>query len=127
METFFSFMTENWKELGVFIPSFLAIGAGLFNLWKWLDNRKQALKNERYVEYNRLNKVLSGSCNKDEYIALSEQIASAWMLLEYKEYHHITLKIWDNPNLDKMANPQWSEFVRPQVREVVSEIKKLGL
>lgn len=72
----------------------------------------------------QLIRIVSGSKpNEAVSIGMTEQIAAIWFLLEYKEYHHITLKILDNPDLEKMANERWNKFVLPQVRLLTEEIK----
>ncbi len=101
-----------------------AICAGLFAFIKWLDARNQTLKNERYERYIQHIRILSGSRDNDgAFICMTEQIAAAWLLLEYSEYYHITLKILDNPDLEKMSNEPWQNFVLPQIKQVLEEIK----
>lgn len=101
-----------------------AICAGLFAFIKWLDARNQTLKNERYERYIQHIRILSGSRdNEGAFICMTEQIAAAWLLLEYSEYYHITLKILDNPDLEKMSNKPWQNFVLPQIKQVLEEIK----
>ena len=41
-----------------------------------------------------------------------------------KEYYDITLRILDNSDLEKMSNTNWQEFVAPQVRLLIEEIKR---
>ena len=112
----FEFISENPDNIALLIATF----AGLFGLVKWLDARTLTLKNERYDRYIQLIKVLSGS--KDSKISMTEQIASVWLLLEYKEYYPITLKILDNPDLERMTNEPWQEFILPQIKLVIKEI-----
>ena len=115
----FEFISENPDNIALLIATF----AGLFGLVKWLDARTLTLKNERYDKYIQLIRVLSGSNDsKDASISMSEQIASAWLLLEYKEYYPITLKILDNPDLERMTNEPWQEFILPQIKRVIKEI-----
>lgn len=105
------------------ITMIVAIVAGLCAFLKWLDTRNQNVKNERYNKYIQLIKVLSGSKENDSAsICMTEQIASAWFLLEYKEYYKITLKILDNDDLQNMSNKPWQNFVLPQIKLVVQEI-----
>lgn len=115
----FEFISANSDNITLLI----AIFAGLFGFVKWLDARTLKVKNERYDKYIQLIRVLSGSRdNKDASICMTEQIASAWLLLEYKEYYPITLKILDNPDLERMSNEPWQKFVLPQIKLVISEI-----
>ncbi len=100
------------------------IVGGLFAVFKWIDTRKRQLKNERYDKYTKLIKTISGSkANKDEIITFTEQIASAWLLLEYKEYYNLTLKIFENTSLEEMGNENWNKFVLPEIKRVIEEIK----
>ena len=52
----FEFISENPDTLALSI----AVIAGLFGFVKWLDARTLKLKNERYVKYIQLIRVLSG-------------------------------------------------------------------
>jgi len=114
-------IAENTNQITLII----AIIAGLFAFIKWLDTRNQNLKDERYKKYIQLIRILSGSkINDSASICMTEQIASAWLLLEYKEYYKITLKILDNNDLEKMSNENWQQFVLPQIKLVVEEIKR---
>ena len=102
----------------------IAILAGLFAFIKWIDTRNQTLKNERYERYIQHIRILSGSkANEGASICITEQIAAAWLLLEYSEYFDISLKILDNPDLTKMSNKPWQDFVLPQIKQVIEEIK----
>ncbi|PCH98594.1 MAG: hypothetical protein COB76_06915 [Alphaproteobacteria bacterium] len=106
------------------ITIIIAIFAGLFAFIKWLDTRNQTLKNERYERYIQHIRILSGSKeNEGAFICMTEQIAAAWLLLEYSEYFEITLKILDNPDLEKMSNEPWQQFVLPQIKQVIADIK----
>lgn len=97
---------------------------GLFAFIKWLDARNQSLKNERYKKYIQHIRILSGSKDTEgASICMTEQIAAAWLLLEYSEHFHITLKILDNSDLEKMSDRPWLDFVLPQIKQVVSDIK----
>lgn len=113
------FISANSDNITLSIASL----ACLLGFVKWLDARTLKVKNERYDKYIQLIRVLSGSRdNKDASICMTEQIASAWLLLEYKEYYPITLKILDNPDLERMSNEPWQKFVLPQIKLVISEI-----
>ena len=115
----FEFISANSDIIALLITVF----AGFFGFIKWLDTRTLNLKNERYDKYILLIGVLSGAKdNKDATIPTTVQIASAWLLLEYKEYYPITVKIFDNPDLEKMSNENWREFVLPQIKLVIEEI-----
>lgn len=104
-----------------------AIFAGFFAFIKWIDARNRALKNERYKQYIRHIKILSGSKETDQStICMTEQIAAAWFLVEYKEFHLITIKILDNDDLEKMSNEPWKKFVLPHIKKVISEVKNLS-
>ena len=118
-------MLELISENNAYITLIIAIGAGLFAFVKWIDSRIQNLRNERYKNYMQLIGTLSGSKENDEYlIAMTEQIAAVWFLLEYKEYYDITLRILDIKELEKMSDSNWQEFVAPQVRLLIEEIKR---
>ncbi len=104
---------------------FIVICSGIFAFIKWLDSRKQTLRNERFKNYIELIGILAGSKNSAGITrCMTEQIAAAWLLLEYNEYYNITLKILDNSDLEKMSDENWKEFVAPQVRYLVTEIGK---
>lgn len=103
-----------------------AIISGLFAFYKWIDTRNRALKNERYQQYIRHIKILAGSKETDQStICMTEQIAAAWLLIEYKEFHHITIKILDNDDLENMSAEPWKKFVLPHIKKVISEVKHL--
>lgn len=107
------------------IALILSVFAGLFAFIKWLDSRNMKIKNDRYEKYINLIKRLSGSSEGSGYsVCMTEQIASAWLLLEYNEFDSITLKIFDNKNLEKMSNENWQKFVIPQIRQVIDTIKQ---
>lgn len=113
------FISQNIDNITLII----AIFAGLFTFIKWIDSRNRELKNERYKKYMQLIKIISGSKEtKDSSICMTEQIASLWMLLEYKEYYNITLKILDNEDLKEMSNEPWKKFILPQIEKVIQEI-----
>ena len=114
------FVSQNIDSITLII----AIFAGLFAFIKWIDSRNRELKNKRYKKYMRLIRTISGSKEtKDASICMTEQIASSWMLLEYKEYYNITLKILDNEDLEEMSNDPWLKFVLPQIKKVIQEIR----
>ncbi len=114
------FISQNIDSITLII----AIFAGLFAFIKWIDSRNRELKNERYKKYMQLIRAISGSKETEgASICITEQIASSWMLLEYKEYHKITLKILDNEDLKKMSNDRWQKFVLPQIKKVIEEIR----
>ena len=114
------FIINNAEQLTII----LAIGAGLFTFIKWLDACNQSLKNKRYERYIQHIRILSGSRdNEGASICMTEQIAAAWLLLEHSEYYHITLKILDNTDLEKMSNKPWRDLVLPQIKKVLQEIK----
>ena len=116
----FEFISENPDTLALSI----AVIAGLFGFVKWLEARTLKLKNERYVKYIQLIRVLSGyNDNKEASTCITEQVASAWLLLEYKEHYSITLNIFDNPDLEQISNIKWQQFVLPQVKRVILEMK----
>lgn len=114
------FISQNIDSITLII----AIFSGLFAFIKWIDSRNRELKNERYKKYMQLIREISGSKETEgASICITEQIASSWMLLEYKEYHKITLKILDNEDLKKMSNDRWQKFVLPQIKKVIEEIR----
>lgn len=95
-----------------------------FAFIKWLDSRNQNLRNERYKNYMQLMKILAGSKTANgNSRCMTEQIAAAWLLFEYKEYYELTLKILDNRDLENMSAPEWKNFVAPQIKLLINEIK----
>lgn len=116
-------LTKLIGEISPLLMLIITVGAGLFAFVKWFDERKRELKNKRYERYIQHIRILSGSKNKAESICITEQIAAAWLLLEYSEYYDITIKILDNPDLERMSNKPWQEFVLPQIEKVIEEIK----
>lgn len=110
----FEFVSQNTGNITLLVT----IGAGLFGFIKWLDSRNQRLRNERYEQYMRLIESISGGG-----VGITRQIASIWLLLEYKEYDHITLKVLDNPTLRKSGGEYVQELIFPQINALVQEIK----
>ncbi len=115
------FLTENNTQITLVI----AIIAGVFAFVKWLDSRNQSLRDKRFENYMKLMRMISGvSPNGDGSVGITEQIAAIWFLLEYKEYHDITLKILDNSGFEGNANGLVKQLVLPQIKLLVEEIKK---
>lgn len=114
------FITENFNQITLIIT----VITGCFAFIKWLDSRNLKLKNERYQQYIKHISILSGSTqNAYHKIAMTEQIASVWFLIEYKEYYKLTLRILDNNELKNMSNNNWKNFVLPEIEKVINEIK----
>ena len=113
MSEILNFLTNNNTQ-AVWV---VAIFVGGFSFIKWIDSRNRSLKNERFSGYMQLIRLLSRDSS------MTEQIAAAWALLEYKEYYDVIVKTLDNNDLEKMCNENWRKFVAPQVRLVVKEIK----
>jgi hypothetical protein len=118
------FIADNTSQ----ITTLISVGVAFFGLIKWLDARNKALRNERYENYLRLIKIISGSReNPHTQIGITEQMACLWLLLEYKEYYEITLKILDNDVLEELSNDAWRKAVLPQIKDLVQEIRSTQL
>ncbi len=103
-------MQDILKNLSYLLP----IVAGIFAFIKWVDSRNKQLKNDRYDKYIKLVKIISGSKeNRDASICFTEQIASTWLLLDFKEYYHLTIKIFDNDLLEQYSDKNWSSVIIP--------------
>ena len=96
------FISQNIDSITLII----AIFAGLFAFIKWIDSRNRELKNERYKKYMQLIRVIS-VISRPRKGGITEQVASVYMLLEYKKYYKITLKVLDNDLWNKETDTQW--------------------
>lgn len=98
--------------------------AGVFSMIKWINSIKRDVKNERFRNYVELIRVISGNKNLNgESPNIAEQITSIWLLLEYKEFYNITLKVFNNDIFETMSNKNFKDCVLPQIKLLISEIK----
>lgn len=114
------FISQNSSLVSVFTISI----AGLFAFIKWVDSRNIELKEKRYKTYMDLISAISGHRNDGTTPNLTEQIAATWFLLEYKEYKTTTIKIFENSDLEKMANAPWVNHVLPQIKMMIKELQE---
>lgn len=85
------------------------------------------MRDKRFENYMQLMRTLAGiKPDGSGSVAVTEQIAAIWFLLEYKEYHHITLRILDNSDLEEFAGDTLKRLVLPQIKLLVEKIKKHG-
>jgi hypothetical protein len=94
----------------------ITIFAGLFAFAKWIDSRNREIKKEELKEYMRLISVISGGGK------ITEQVASVYMLLEYKKYYKTTLKVLDNGLWNEENDTQWQKYILPAIRNCIKEI-----
>lgn len=64
----------------------------------------------------RLISVVSGGGK------ITEQVASVYLLLEYKKYYNITLQVFDNESWEKENNTQWKTYVMPAIKTVLKKL-----
>lgn len=112
------FIEQNKDLIGVLA---VALG-GVFVFVKWMDSRNRELKEKRYRTYRQLIGVVTGKHDEHGGPNIAEQIAAAYLLLEYKEYHSITKKIFSAEDLSAIANERWHKHVLPHINEVLKEI-----
>ena len=115
---FLDLIAQNKDLIGLVTVSI----AGIFVFVKWMDNRNRELKEKRYKTYMDLIGVISGKRVDSSTPNMTEQIAAVWFLLEYKEYHAITKKIFSESDLENMANEIWVKHVLPHIHKLVKEI-----
>ncbi|MEB3245975.1 MAG: hypothetical protein VKJ06_08345 [Vampirovibrionales bacterium] len=117
MQNLLEFIKDNNQLL-----SFVAVSvAGAASMFKWLDTRNRELQEKRFKEYMGLISIISGRLPDGTSPAITEQVASVWFLLNYKEYKNITCKIFSHTDLDSMANEKWVAFVKPEVNALLKE------
>ena len=116
-------MNSVFGEVSQVVSIFTVVIGGVFTAIKWLDVRKRELREKRYEKYMSLISIISGSHPDDRNVRITEQIAAIWFLLEYKEYEHLTCRIFSDNNLWAMANPPWIEHVFPHIERLLLEIK----
>lgn len=114
------FITENTALVGLITISF----TGLFALIKWFDTRKRELADKRYNTYMDLIGVIAGKRKDSSTPNFTEQVAATWFLVEYKEYYHITKRIFADSNMEKMSTNQWVSIVGSHVKKMLIEISK---
>ena len=107
------FISQNIDSITLII----AIFASLFAFIKWIDSRNREIKKEELKEYMKLISVISGGAK------ITEQVASVYMLLEYKKYYKITLKVLDNDLWKEEINTQWQKYIMPAIKNCVEKIK----
>ena len=100
------------------ITLIIAIFTGFFAFVKWVDSRNREIRREERKEYIKLISAITGGIN------ISEQVASVWMLLEYKKYYRTTLKVLDNDLWGQSKAPDiWKKYVLPAIKDCIEEIK----
>lgn len=112
------FITENSQFLSVLA----AVVGGVFAIVKWIDIRHMELREKRYSKYMGLISTISGNRPDGSTPRITEQIAAVWFLLEYKEYHRITYRIFSSNDLKDMANEPWTKHVVPHIEKLLKEI-----
>jgi hypothetical protein len=64
----------------------------------------------------RLISVISGGWK------ITEQVASVYVLLEYKKYYKTTLKVLNNSLWNEEDDIQWQRYILPAIRNYIEEI-----
>ncbi len=121
---------EYFKYLGpilTFIAAFIATYSAFI---RWYVSYKQSISDNRYNNYVKLVKtIFGGKDSKDEIIPYSVQIASLWLLLEYKEYYLISLKIFRHESVGRLPQNapesciRWQQEVATEINVIICEIE----
>lgn len=112
------FISANTQLFSVAISAVVGFSAFV----KWVDSRNRELEEKRYSDYMNLIGVISGTRKDGSPATMTEEIAATWFLIEYREYYHITERIFSNSDFKNMAPEKWLKNVLPHIENMLSEI-----
>jgi len=112
-----NFISSNAAALTVLLTE----AAGVFAFVKWLDARALEQKEKRRQRYERLIDIIIGQEVNGRKPVVLQQIVAVWMLSEFKEFEHITRKIFVDRDPKGSSTEAWLTQIYPEILKMLGE------
>lgn len=103
------------------LTALLTVAGGVFAFFKWLDARALEQKEKRRQRYERLIDIIIGQEIEGRKPVVLQQIVAVWMLSEFKEFEHITRKIFIDRDPKGSSTEAWLTQIYPEILKMLSE------
>ena len=111
------FVSQNSTAL----TALLTVAGGIFAFIKWLDARAVEQKEKRRQRYERLIDIIIGQVVDGRKPVVLQQIVAVWMLSEFREFEHITRKIFVDRDPSLGATEAWVSQIHPEILKMLNE------
>lgn len=103
------------------LTAVLTVAGGVFAFVKWLDARALEQKEKRRQRYERLIDIIIGQEVDGRKPVVLQQIVAVWMLSEFREFEHITRKIFVDRDPTGSSTEAWLTQIHPEIMKMLGE------
>jgi hypothetical protein len=103
------------------LTALITVAGGIFAFIKWLDERALEQKEKRRQRYERLIDIIIGQEVDGHKPVVLQQIVAVWMLSEFREFEHITRKIFVDRDPAGSSTEAWLTQIHPEILKMLSE------